>query len=76
MDNDDENNALYLVESEDDYTDKYYWLKKENIPNDIYNQFLKELNSREGLNEYNEISCKTNKHFCTPYTKKIELKVF
>ncbi len=76
MDNDDENNALYLVESEDDYTDKYYWLKKENIPNDIYNQFLKELNSREGLDEYNEISCKTNKHFCTPYTKKIELKVF
>jgi len=74
VDNDDENNALYLVESVDNYVDNFYWLKKEQIPIEIYNTFLKELISREGLDEYDEITCNTNKHFCTPYSKKNRTK--
>jgi len=48
--------------------------KKKNIPLDIYDQFIKNLNDREELNIYNEISCNTNKHFCTPYLKKSRTK--
>jgi len=73
-DNDNEENVLYLVESEVEYLDSFYWLKKQYLPIDIYSEFIKELNARENLDIYDEISCNTNKHFCTPYTKKSRTK--
>ena len=74
QENDNEDNVLYLVESEAVYVDSFYWLKKQYLPVDIYNEFVKELNAREDLDIYDEISCNTNKHFCTTYTKKSRTK--
>ena len=43
-------------------------------PIDIYNEFVKELNAKENLDIYDEISCNTNKHFCSTSTKKSRTK--
>ncbi len=67
-DNDD--NLLYLVESIEQSIDNLYWLKKINIPNNVFNDFLKSLGEREEIEVYDQISCNTNKHFKTPFSNK------
>ena len=72
--NNEEENLLYLVESVENSKDNFFWLKKKNIPDDVYKSYLLDLAMREKLDIYNEVSCNTNKHFKTPFTKKFRTK--
>ncbi len=67
-------NYLFLVESVEAYEDNFYWLQHKDIPRQLHDQFLIETIERQKLEEYDEISCNTNKGYKLPYNNKSRTK--
>lgn len=74
LDEEKEENILYLVESEGCYENSLYWVRETHIPKELLQMFIKEQDSKLNINVYNDISCNTNKHFKMPYVKKTKTR--